>query len=406
MTTGDAPGTFRLEHTWDRAVRWWDAVYYCALALAAASFLVGGLPGRPLVLGLLCIAVVALAYATFGARGARTREPALTRPYLVVLVLGVSVANTQQLAATLLLFAAFAHIWMMTPTPREGVVFSVALTVGTWLGFGVRTDWDAEVLLIVAPQLGVGLVFAIALGYWVALTMRQSEANARLVDELRAAQAELARSHHEAGVTAERERLAREIHDTLAQGFTSVVMQAQAASAALDRRDTEGARRRLAVVEDTARDNLAEARALVAAFAPAPLQDASLPQALVRLGDRFSQESGVLVGVKADPGIALTPAAEVVLLRAAQEALANVRRHAGARSVVVLLALDEGDVALLVSDDGRGLAAGATEGFGLAGMRERVTAAGGTVELGVSHLGGTALLVRLPIEPADPEVDR
>ena len=114
----------------------------------------------------------------------------------------------------------------------------------------------------------VTLVFAIGLGLWFHVAMRRAEEHARLLDKLQATQTQLARTNHEAGVLAERERLAREIHDTLAQGFTSVVMQAQAATAALDVGDDGAVRERLHVVEDTARDNLAEARALVAAFAP------------------------------------------------------------------------------------------------------------------------------------------
>jgi signal transduction histidine kinase len=190
--------------------------------------------------------------------------------------------------------------------------------------------------------------------------------------------------------------MAREIHDTLAQGFTSVVMQAQAATAALDRGETAAVRDRLGVVEATARENLAEARALVAAFAPLPLQDATLAEALRRLGDRFGAETGVAVRVEVAPGDGLAPASDVVLLRAAQEALANVRRHAGARSVVVRLARDAGAAELEVTDDGRGLPAGRAEGFGLSGMRERVASVGGTLDVGPGRAGGTTLRVRVP----------
>src|SRR5690606_19116211 len=111
---------------------------------------------------------------------------------------------------------------------------------------------------------------------------------ARLVDELRATQAELARTSHDAGVLAERERVAQEIHDTLAQGFTSVVMLAQAASADLDRGAVDDARERLGLVESTARDNLAEARALAAARAPAGRDarpGAASPRGALRGGD-------------------------------------------------------------------------------------------------------------------------
>jgi signal transduction histidine kinase len=175
-------------------------------------------------------------------------------------------------------------------------------------------------------------------------------------------------------------------------------MQAQAATAALDVRNDDAVRERLHVVEETARDNLAEARALVAAFAPVALQDASLPQALGRLGARFAEETGLTVSVGADGVGGLPPTVEVVLLRAAQEAFANVRRHAQARSVVVRLAQADGEVTLTVSDDGRGLGPDAADGFGLAGMRDRVRSAGGTLAVGPGKDGGTTLCARVPVD--------
>jgi signal transduction histidine kinase len=200
-------------------------------------------------------------------------------------------------------------------------------------------------------------------------------------------------------VLAERERVAQEIHDTLAQGFTSVVMLAQAASADLARGAPDAARERLVLVESTARDNLAEARALVAATSPAPLQGSTLGEALKRLAARFGEETGARVELTDTHAPGLSSAEEVVLLRSAQEALTNVRRHAGARTVRVALRQDRDGTVLEVSDDGRGLSgeAGASEGYGLRGMRERAAAEGGTLEVGPGPDGsGTRVAVRLP----------
>ncbi|WP_261376270.1 sensor histidine kinase, partial [Isoptericola variabilis] len=175
-------------------------------------------------------------------------------------------------------------------------------------------------------------------------------------------------------------------------GFTSVVTQAQAA------------------VESTARENLAEARALVAAFAPVPLQNGTLAEALRRLADRFAAETGIAVrlevaddgtGGPAVPaggtGVPRDAASDVVLLRAAQEALANVRRHADARAVTVRLDRDAGTVGLEVTDDGRGLPPGHADGIGLSGMRERVSAVGGSIDVGPGDRGGTRVRVRVPV---------
>nr|WP_237727910.1 sensor histidine kinase [Cellulomonas sp. APG4] len=271
-------------------------------------------------------------------------------------------------------------------------------------------------------QVSIALAFAVLLGLWVTQVAEQGELRAQLLEELEATQAELGRSHHAAGVAAERERLAREIHDTLAQGFTSVVMLAQATAADVRRGAAERAEERLALIERTARDNLAEARALVAAFSPVELQSGGLTEALGRLAGRFERETGVEVDVVLAaelPG--LDRDAEVILLRAAQEALSNVRRHAAAAHV--RLVLDGGDqtrgqgtegddvstspthaVALEVVDDGRGFDPSTTAGLGLQGMRERVTSGGGELDV-TSSPDGTRVRVLVPTRPSTAPPD-
>ncbi|QAY70063.1 sensor histidine kinase [Xylanimonas protaetiae] len=382
---------------WDRLVVWWDVAFYVSLGLVALSLVFDGSWGRALTVQLVCVAAIAVAYALLGARAARRRDPAARWAYLAVLVVGLTVATAQGELASLLLFVAFAHAWMLSERRREGVAVVVVLTVGTFLAIWGSQGWTAPTLTDLAPQFLVTLAFAVGLGLWVARTMRQSAEYAALVDTLRAAQAELAATQHAAGVAAERERLAREIHDTLAQGFMSVVTQAQVASVALDRGADDVVRERLATMETTARDNLAEARALVAAFAPVPLQGASLVDALRRLAERWAAETGLRAVVEAGDVGPLAAGDEVVLLRAAQEALTNVRRHAGASAV--WLTLDGGGaerVRLEVVDDGAGIPPGAPEGYGLRGMRDRVVAVGGTLAVTSGGDGGTVLTVLLP----------
>jgi signal transduction histidine kinase len=388
----------RLYAGWEHQVRWWDAAFGVIIALTAVALALDGTRGTRLVVAYVAMGVIVLAYLLWGARAARTRNQRLAVLYLSVLVVGTGVTVSQGGVASLLLFIAFAQVWMLLESIRQGVVGCVALAVAVSVGISSQYDFDVAVMGEVVPQMLVTLVFAIGLGLWFHVAMRRAEEHVLLLGKLHAAQAQLALTNHEAGVLAERERLAREIHDTLAQGFTSVVMQAQAATAALDLEDEAAVRERLHVVEETARDNLAEARALVAAFAPVALQDASLPQALGRLGSRFAEETGLAVTVETDQVGALSPTVEVVLLRAAQEAFANVRRHAQARSVVVRLGQAEGEVTLTVSDDGRGLGADASYGFGLAGMRDRVRSAGGTLAVGPGAAGGTTLCARVPVD--------
>ena len=184
--------------------------------------------------------------------------------------------------------------------------------------------------------------------------MQESQKRQRLIEELEAARQSLAQAEHQAGVLEERQRLAREIHDTLAQDFTSIVLHLEAADAALPARPSP-LRTHVSRARETARAGLREARRLVLALRPEPLEDASLPEALRRVAARWAEETGVPadVTVTGEP-VALHPEAEVTLLRAAQEALTNVRKHARARQVDLTLSYMGDQVTLDVQDDGVG----------------------------------------------------
>ena len=156
------------------------------------------------------------------------------------------------------------------------------------------------------------------------------------------------------GALEERQRLAREIHDTLAQGFASIVMHLEAAEQALPAQPEtaldhlDGARR-------TAREGLAEARRVVWALRPEILEGTSLPEAIERIAQRWSEESGVAVSTDVTGTPRPLPThTEATLIRAAQEALANVRKHARAQAVAITLSFMEDVVALDVRDDGMG----------------------------------------------------
>jgi signal transduction histidine kinase len=223
---------------------------------------------------------------------------------------------------------------------------------------------------------------------------RQSAERAKLIAELQASRAQVVDLSREAGVAAERERLAGEIHDTLAQGFTSILTLVQAAAGELAR-SPDRTRAHLDLAARTARENLSEARALVGALTPAALGSGSLADAIGRQAARLTEEAGVETEFDTDfdtdgePG-ALPTAAEVVLLRTAQEALTNVRKHARARSVRITLGAEQGRVWLTVADDGMGFdPATPSEGFGLRGMRNRVEQVGGTLTVDSGPTGTT-----------------
>jgi signal transduction histidine kinase len=242
----------------------------------------------------------------------------------------------------------------------------------------------------------IGVIAAPVIGTVIITSIRQREKLAALVAELAATRAESARLSREAGAAAERERLAREIHDTLAQGFTSIVALAQAIEPELDS-DTAAAKRHVELIRSTARENLAEARAMVAELTPTALHGDSLPAAIQRQCDRLSAECGIAATIRVDDKLPpLGMAIDVVLLRAAQEAFANIRKHSQASMVTVALSPVEHGVRLSVADNGIGLADEHNEGFGLRGMRARATQVGGTMLVTPTPGGGTTVTVEVP----------
>ncbi|MFB9905375.1 sensor histidine kinase [Allokutzneria oryzae] len=259
--------------------------------------------------------------------------------------------------------------------------------VVSWLLAGPEAP--RGVLLSVLSSTAVALLIAL----FVHALMRQHE-------QLRETRAELAETARHAGVLEERERLARELHDTVAQSFTSIVTQLEAADQAFDGRAAD-AREHVVTARSTARDGLDEVRRSVRALRPDLLEEASLPQALERTLLRWSATSGVHAELRTTGDvISLHPETETALLRITQEALANVARHAGANRVIVSLSYLGDTVTLDVDDDGAGITAApgprGEGGFGLVGMRERIAGVGGELSVESEPGQGTTIAVSVP----------
>jgi signal transduction histidine kinase len=232
-----------------------------------------------------------------------------------------------------------------------------------------------------------------------------NEANGRLVATIAENEdlhRQLIAQAREAGVAEERRRMAREIHDTLAQGLTGIVTQLQAAEQAANRPpgDPAGWRRHVAAATQLARDSLSEARRSVDALRPEPLERCRLSEALADVAERWGTLNGIPVQAQTT-GTArpIRPEIEFALLRAAQEALANVARHARATRVGLTLSYMENEVALDVRDDGIGFDPATLPdngGFGLIAMRQRVADLSGTVEVESEPGGGTAISTCIP----------
>ena len=272
-------------------------------------------------------------------------------------------------------------------------------------------------LVVFGINAGLFLVF----GQYGDLIEQQNDQRKETIDELALANEALERAMAEnaalhdqlvvqardAGVSEERQRLAREIHDTIAQGLAGIVAQLEAA--------TQGPpaeqERHLGLARSLARESLGEARRSVEALQPGALEGARLPDALAAYAKRWSELHGVTARVETiGQPVPLATETEVTLYRVAQEALTNVGRHAGAANALVTVSYGDDGVALDVGDDGHGFAAeealafrdvdrpgsgSATGGFGLTTMRQRTAAVGGVIQVDSSG-EGTVVHVEVP----------
>ncbi|SDJ37326.1 sensor histidine kinase [Streptomyces indicus] len=370
------------------------------LVLAAVRAVADGraYPGVIVAVAVLCALVYAAGSLLPGIRGSRRAAAwwllALGAVWLALLALtpdGVWLAFP--------LYFLQLHL-----LPQRGGLVCVGVTaVAAVAGFSAHQGAFSAAMAI-GPALGAAVAVAVVRGYQA--LYRESEQRRRLIEELTAARADLAAAQHTAGVAAERERLAREIHDTLAQGLSSIQLLLRAAERALPHAP-EKAVRHIGQARLAAVDNLAEARRFVAALAPPALDGTSLAGALERLCATTSAREGITARFHlAGPALPLPTAHEVALLRIAQSAIGNTVRHAGATRVDVTLACHAGEVTLDVADDGAGFVPGElpapdpmTGGFGLAAMRSRLRALGGTLTLASAPGRGTTVTARLPVDP-------
>lgn len=302
----------------------------------------------------------------------------------------------------------FLHIHLLGP--RHSIVAVVVIT-----GVVIAAQWYHAEALHVAMVLGpiFGACFAVVMGVAYRSLYTEGVNQRRALDELRRTRAELASTQHEAGVLAERERLAREIHDTLAQGLSSIVLVSRAADQALQTGDSDTALEQVRTVHSTAAENLSEARAFVRGLSTGELQDNSLVERLRRSCETTEREAaargdGLRCRFELDGEPVQLPAPyEVALLRATQASLSNVSRHARATTAVVTLGFVGPDVTLDVFDDGIGfdseaaLAASAPRpdgsGYGLLSIAERVAALNGHLQIESSDGEGTVVAIRLPL---------
>ena len=359
-------------------------------------------PEGAAVLGLVAVSALWVLFGQTLPIRRRTLRPVSAGIYFVGLLALCVTLMTYSDIFLVFTIAGFFHAYLLRPWPL-GVLGVLATSVAL-NGSAMRVwanptpDMLAEFILIVTVQTA-------AIGVGILLTARsepEERKREELVERLEAAlhenaglHAQLVAQARESGAQDERQRLAGEIHDTLAQGLAGIITQLQAAerSASVQGETEEHVARALRL----ARSSLTEARRSVQALAPQELGRAHLPDALRALTEQWSQDQGISAQVEVT-GVRepLSPAIEVSLFRVAQESLTNVAKHAEASRVGVTLSYAGTEVLLDVRDDGRGFAQGVGTGFGLTSMRQRIRGVGGHVEVQSAPGEGTSVSARVP----------
>lgn len=342
-------------------------------------------------LGLL--ALISAAYAAvFKLPGNRVLRPEV---FLVALALTLGGISYLLGGSAAFYIVSLPHFWAFTRTPRPAIVLSGLGAAATVFGGTLRQGWSPQFLTGNVVFTVIGYAAGVALGLWLHRFVGQSDERAqRLTAELEEAQRKLVEAYQRQGAAAERERMAREIHDTLAQGFASIIVLAEAARTGLTE-DPARSDQQLVSIVQTARENFAEARVLVGSAPQNGVTAGPVAATLQRTLDRFVQDTGLTVTAElAD--VECDQTTRIALLRCTQESLANVRKHAGATTVGVVLTRQPYGIELEITDDGRGFLVEESKGFGLVGMRKRLAELDGDLTVTSSLGDGTRILATIP----------
>jgi signal transduction histidine kinase len=396
---------------WMRWMPFWHFLFYLALISTTSIAIIDDLPARPYIFQLIGFSLaLGLWYAI-----CVILSPLFwhEHPFIIMGYLAVGWAIWFSLTA-------YDPVYLFILVGLYPQVFSLATLFVKLLGAMLLTTLAVLQQFMIIGGLSGSLFLtlgAAAAGIITALFIHtivdQSQKRQSLIDELQTTRNALAASERQAGIMHERQRLAHEIHDTLAQGFTSIVMHLEAAEAQIP---AEFSSMRLQIEQAcrTARESLVETRRLLLDLQPAILDRATLPEALTQLTEGWAKESGINATFSmTGTSFSLHPQAEVTLLRSAQEALANVRKHSKASKVTITLSYMNDIVALDVHDDGVGFDTKCLHffsieqsgvGYGLNALSERVKQSGGMFSVESTPTEGTTLAVALPAIRYQPQL--
>lgn len=354
-------------------------------------------PVLPLVIALAVVYLVGTIWENAYADGRTLASPAPFAPWWLAVI-------------TLLWHALVAlsinFVWLLFPLvllfihllPRvAGLIAAVVLWAIAAFVPGYLHPEDWTVGAVIGPA--IGTIFAVVIYYAYVALHREADHHREIAEQLQSAQEELIAAEHQAGQLEERQRLSREIHDTVAQGLSSILLVSRAAQRSLAQEDQDTAASQLSTIESVASDNLDEARRFIRDLA-SPSAGTVLPIALQRIIDQTIVRQRALgdglevrLNLVGATNRLLPDPVSMTVVRATQEALANVVRHAHASLVVVTFEVWDSAIALDVVDDGRSF--DGDYGYGLRGLKARVENLGGKLVIETGE--GTALAVRIPL---------
>ncbi|MEV7522657.1 sensor histidine kinase [Streptomyces sp. NPDC091371] len=368
----------------------WYTTAWVLLGLFPSVIGVENDSGAPKWGALALLAVLASCYTAVR----RFPDNPVLRPqaYLALLALGLGAMGGLPGGGAALFIVSLPQFWLFATGVRASIVLSGAAAAATVVGSTLRGD---ESLTGNVVFIFIGYAASVLTGLLIHRLVADGDARAgRLGAELESTQARLAEAHRQQGAAEERERMAREIHDTLAQGFASIIVLAEAARSTVIS-DPERTAQQLVSIEQTARENFVEARVLVGSAPQSGLAPGSVAVTLRRTLDRFTQDTGLTVEAELPPDVECDQQTRIALLRCTQESLANVRKHAGASTVGVVLTQHPHAIELEITDDGRGFVVEDSRGFGLDGMRKRLAELDGDLTVTSSLGDGTRVLATI-----------
>jgi len=409
-----------------------------------------GSPRFPL---LLCGLAAAWTLGMYTLRPGWRDRPRLMGVFVAVLLAIMTVMVTGYSWLGFYTFTGYYYVYRLVGSWRWRIacIGLLACLSGISQGLGLEGPFNPGRALLLAGAILVNVILGCVFAWFNWISYKQGVLRNQLFDELAATNGrleatlaentglhrQLLAQAREAGVLDERQRMAREIHDTLAQGLAGIITQLQAAEEAAD--DLAERRRHFDTATRLARESLSEARRSVRALRPEPLERARLGEALDGVTQRWSALHGIPAHVTTTgTALALPPEAELALLRTAQEALANVARHAAATRVGLTLSYMADEVVLDVRDDGRGFDPASVRsgepayaaslarywyardsdigtpdgdpaadgghapsgGFGLVAMRQRIEGVAGTFQVESEPGAGTAISASVPVSAA------